>query len=112
MHAAGRDGNPFRFGGPLAQDRFVNVIAVLLFLEHRYVFLRDHVERDIFNRDPIELRIDCDQIDRARLVHVDVTEITPSLVTNYVRQSRDQGIDIAGYATAAFAFETFGDEAH
>ena len=112
MQTAGRNYDLFRFRRPLPQDRFVNVIAVFLFLEHRDVFLRDHVERNIFDRDPVELRINRDQVERARLVRVNVTKIALGLVPDHVRQCRDQGVDVASHAATAFTFEAFGDETH
>ena len=112
MQTAGRNYDLFRFRRPLPQDRFVNVIAVFLFLEHRDVFLRDHVERNIFDRDPLELRINRDQVERARLVRVNVTKIALGLVPDHVRQCRDEGVNVASHAATAFTFEPFGDEAH
>ena len=54
------------FRDPLLQDRLVAVAAVLLLRHDRDVFLRDHVQRHVLERDPFELRIDREQIDRAR----------------------------------------------
>ena len=106
------DRNFFRFRGAVSQNGFVNVIAVLLLLEHRNIFLRDDVERDVFDCDLVELRIDCNQIDRARFVYLDITKIAASFAADHVRQCRHERADVAGNAATALAFKPFRDEAH
>ena len=112
MIATGRDRDFFRLNGALFQDGLVSVIAVLLFLENGNVFLDDEVEGDVFDGDAVELRIDCDQVDRARSLHVDVTKVAVGFVADYVRQSGDQRADVAHDTPSAFAFEAFSDKSH
>ena len=112
MITAGGDRDFFRFRGALFEHRLVNVIAILLFLQHGNVFLRDDVGRDVLDGDAIQLWIDCDQVDYAWLVHVDVAKVAVGFVADHIRQSRDQRPDVAHHASPAFAFKAFGDESH
>ena len=103
MKAVGGNRDLFRFRDALFQHRFVGVIAVLLFRQNGNIFLRDDVGSHVFDRDPIELRIDRDQIDRARFLHVDVTQVAVGFVADHVRQRGNERVDRAGDAAAAFA---------
>ena len=83
--AIGGDGNLFRFRGPLFQHRLVGELTAFLLGQDRDVFLRNHVYGDIGERDPVELWIDRDQVDHARLVRVDVTQVAVRFAADHVR---------------------------
>ena len=51
------------------------------------MFLRNHVRSHICQRDAVELRIDCDKIDGARFIHLDVTQVAVGFAADHIRQS-------------------------
>ena len=108
----GRDADLLRLRDAFLENGLVSVFAVLLFGQNGNVFLRDDVERHVFDRDAIQLRIDRDQIERARFVHVDVMQVAVGFGTDDVRQGGDQRAHVAGDAATTFRFKTFGDKTH
>ena len=51
------------------------------------MFLRDHIRRHVCQCDAVELRIHGDEIDRARFVHLDVTQVAVGFAADHIRQS-------------------------
>ena len=76
------------------------------------MFLGDHVQHNVLERDAFELRIDREQIDRAGRVRVDVTQVAIGLVTDHVRESGDEHGRLAGDTATSLALEGFGEELH
>src|ERR1700693_6508795 len=100
MKAGRGDGNLYRLQRSLTQDRFLSVISVVLLLEHGNVFLRDDVERYIFDRDLVQLWINRDEVDRPRFLHVDVTKIAVGFVADHVGQRGYEAPHITGAPAA------------
>ena len=75
MQTIGRNGELLRMRQPLFQGGIVSEIAVVLTDQHRNIFLGNEIEGDVLDCNPLQLRIDRDEIERALLVRFDVMQI-------------------------------------
>ena len=108
----GADRELFCLRDALFQHRLIGVAPVVLLRDNGNVFLRDHVQCQVFERDLVQLRIDGNQVDCARRGCVDVFQVAVALVADDVRQRRDERRSLAGNAPAAFAFKRFREKPH
>ena len=60
-------------------------VAVFLLLQNGNIFLCDEVEGNVLDGNPVELWIHCDQIDAARFVQLDITQVAVRFVPDHVR---------------------------
>src|SRR5437016_7824959 len=75
MQTIRRNGEFLRMREPLFQHRMVSEVSVVLTRQHGDIFPGDEIERDIFDRNGLELRIDRDEIERALFACYNVVQV-------------------------------------